>query len=125
MNGFNEDEIVDFVEFTRNRDLEVRFIEFMPFDANSWGDKKFYSYEKMLKQIEPIYHLKRLNEEDKQATSKVFQAEGYKGRVGFITSMSNHFCSGCNRVRLTADGNFKMCLFDNREVNLLDLIKLG
>lgn len=111
------------MNFTKDKELEVRFIEFMPFDANSWGDSKFFSFQQMLDEIKPVYHLERENEGDKSATSKVFKVKGHKGRIGFITSMSDHFCSGCNRVRLTADGNFKMCLFDNREINLLDLIK--
>lgn len=60
---------------------------------------------------------------DPSSTSKIYRVPGHLGTVGFITSMSNHFCGGCNRLRLTADGNLKICLFDNREVNLLHMIQ--
>lgn len=87
MKGFNDDEITDFVQFTKDKDLEVRFIEFMPFDQNSWNDGKFVSFQDMLKVIEPVYALER-KEQEKSAVSKVYTIQNFKGRVGFITSMS-------------------------------------
>ena len=59
---------------------------------------------------------------EKSSTSYGYQVPGFKGKIGFISSMSKHFCGGCNRLRVTADGNLKVCLFDNRELNLKDLM---
>eukprot|EP00347_Sterkiella_histriomuscorum_P022310 403330934 len=124
MKGFNEDELCDFVEFVKDRAMEVRFIEFMPFDQNDWNNKKLLPYFQIRKLIEDKYKLTR-NQDGPHATSKTFSIEGYKGTVGFISSMSEHFCGGCNRMRITADGNLKICLFDNREINLREMIDQG
>lgn len=62
---------------------------------------------------------------DPSSTSKIYTVDGHKGTIGFISSMTDHFCGGCNRLRLTADGNLKICLFDNREVNLKAMIDEG
>ena len=125
MRGLNDSEILDFVELTRDHNLEVRFIEYMPFDGNRWSDKKFYSYADMLSLIRsryPSFHRQaiELNE-----TAKTWAVEGHRGRVGFITSMSDHFCSTCNRLRITADGNLKVCLFGPQEVSLRDAMRGG
>lgn len=65
------------------------------------------------------------NNDSPQATSKTFSIPGYKGQIGFISSMSDNFCGGCNRLRMTADGNLKICLFDNREINIKEMIDTG
>ena len=64
-------------------------------------------------------------DDEKSSTSRGYKIPGFKGTVGFISSMSKNFCGGCNRIRLTADGNLKVCLFDNREVNLKTMIEEG
>eukprot|EP00285_Hemiselmis_virescens_P003057 CAMPEP_0173414648 /NCGR_PEP_ID=MMETSP1356-20130122/84441_1 /TAXON_ID=77927 ORGANISM="Hemiselmis virescens, Strain PCC157" /NCGR_SAMPLE_ID=MMETSP1356 /ASSEMBLY_ACC=CAM_ASM_000847 /LENGTH=303 /DNA_ID=CAMNT_0014376847 /DNA_START=9 /DNA_END=920 /DNA_ORIENTATION=+ len=127
MRGLNEDELVDFVEMTRDRKVDVRFIEYMPFDGNRWNDTKFVSYQEMLETIKGKYpEFKRVPDLDKKSdTSKAWKMEGYAGQVGFITSMSNHFCGTCNRLRLTADGNIKNCLFGTGEVSLRDAMRGG
>eukprot|EP00164_Ancoracysta_twista_P009614 GFYU01014292.1.p1 GENE.GFYU01014292.1~~GFYU01014292.1.p1 ORF type:complete len:391 (+),score=107.35 GFYU01014292.1:96-1268(+) len=125
MNGMNQDEIGDFVAMTEEKDIEVRFIEYMPFDGNRWNDKKMYSYAKMVKQIEDRFGQLHRAAEGPNETSKIFKVPGFKGRVGFITSMSDHFCSSCNRLRITADGNLKVCLFGSAEVSLRDQIRGG
>lgn len=97
----------------------------MPFDGNKWNTKKMVSYREMLKTIAqkyPIESIKKL-QDDANDTSKAFKIDGYKGQFGFITSMSDHFCNTCNRVRLTADGNLKVCLFGNAEVSLRDALR--
>jgi molybdenum cofactor biosynthesis enzyme MoaA len=76
----------------------------------------------MLNKINPKYNLIKL-EDNKNDTSKGYIVKGYKGKIGFITSMTNHFCGSCNRLRLTADGNLKVCLFSNKEVNLRELLR--
>ena len=124
MRNFNEDELLDFVELTKERDLDVRFIEFMPFDSNSWSKNKFISMFEMhdiIKERHPS--IERITGEHATSTSKGYRIDGYQGQIGYISSMSEHFCGGCNRIRLTADGNLKVCLFDNRELNLKELLE--
>jgi len=127
MRGINEDELADFVAFTQDHAVNVRFIEYMPFDGNRWNDTKFVSYAEMLDRIRQRFpDLTRLADKDKpNDTSKAWHLPGALGRVGFITSMSNHFCGTCNRLRVTADGSIKVCLFGNEEVSLRDHIRAG
>ncbi|KNA12645.1 hypothetical protein SOVF_124170 [Spinacia oleracea] len=125
MRGFNDDEICDFVELTREKPINVRFIEFMPFDGNVWNVKKLVSYsEIMARVVEKFSDLKRLND-DPTDTAKNFRVEGHRGTVSFITSMTEHFCAGCNRLRLLADGNLKVCLFGAAEESLRDPMRSG
>eukprot|EP00250_Pteridium_aquilinum_P003104 c13435_g1_i1 orf=387-1622(-) len=125
MRGFNEDEICDFVELTRDKSINVRFIEFMPFDGNVWNAKKLVSFLEMKETMASRFpSLQRLKDHSSE-TAKNFYVEGFKGTVSFITSMTEHFCAGCNRLRLLADGNFKVCLFGPSEVSLRDAIRNG
>lgn len=125
MRGLNEDEILDFVSLTEKKPLEVRFIEYMPFDGNKWNFKKMVSYQEMLDSIRQHWpNIERL-QPGLSDTSKTYQVPGFTGQVGFITSMSEHFCGSCNRLRITADGNLKVCLFGNSEVSLRDAIRSG
>eukprot|EP00055_Hartaetosiga_balthica_P003035 m.6201 g.6201 ORF g.6201 m.6201 type:complete len:407 (-) comp2558_c0_seq1:124-1344(-) len=120
--GMNDDELLDFVEYTKDRDVDVRFIEFMPFDGNRWNMEKFISYRDMLDMIKTKYDITKLDDEE-NSTSKAYRVLGYKGKLGFITSMSENFCSSCNRLRITADGNLKVCLFGPTEVNLKESLR--
>ena len=125
MRHINDDEICNFIEMTKNKNLDIRFIEYMPFDGNKWNTKKMVSFRELLKTVAikyPIESIHRL-QDDPNDTSKAFKIDGYKGQFGFITSMTNHFCNTCNRVRLTADGNLKVCLFGNTEVSLRDALR--
>lgn len=124
MRGVNEDEIVDFVEFTRRRPIEVRFIEFMPFDGNRWNEDKLVPYNEMLRMIRRVYPMESLHTSRKE-TAKMYKVSGFLGRIGFITSMTDHFCEGCNRLRITADGHLKVCLFGRSEVNLRGAMRGG
>ncbi|XP_043997839.1 molybdenum cofactor biosynthesis protein 1 isoform X2 [Gambusia affinis] len=125
MRGLNEDELLDFVRLTEKKPLEVRFIEYMPFDGNKWNFKKMVSYQEMLDQIRQQWpNLERL-QSGPADTAKTFKVPGFKGQLGFITSMSDNFCGSCNRLRITADGNLKVCLFGNSEVSLRDILRSG
>jgi GTP 3',8-cyclase / cyclic pyranopterin monophosphate synthase len=120
----------------------------MPFDGNKWNTKKMVPFKEMLKIIAtkyPIETIQKLTDDPndtskvyfiilkvlihfkyynlKKKTKKAFKIENYKGQFGFITSMSDHFCNTCNRIRLTADGNLKVCLFGNAEVSLRDALR--
>jgi molybdenum cofactor biosynthesis protein A len=125
MRGVNEDELVDFVALTESRPIEVRFIEYMPFDGNGWHDGYFLPYADMLDRIQAVYPSLARQSDGPNETSKSYRVQGFRGSVGFITSMSDHFCSGCNRLRLTADGNLKVCLFGRGEVSLRDAMRAG
>lgn len=125
MKNFNENELADFVELTRNKSIEVRFIEYMPFDGNGWNDGKFMSYKDMIKHIEKKHPTLERIQDAPNNTSKTYQVPGYVGSVGFITSMSEQFCGSCNRLRMTADGNLKVCLFGKAEVSLRDVMRAG
>ncbi|KAK0573203.1 hypothetical protein LWI29_004285 [Acer saccharum] len=123
MRGFNDDEICDFVELTRDRPINVRFIEFMPFDGNVWNVKKLVSYSEMLDIVVKQFPSLRRQHDHPTETAKNFKIDGHLGTVSFITSMTEHFCAGCNRLRLLADGNFKVCLFGPSEVSLRDPLR--
>jgi len=125
MRGLNDDEILDFVELTRDKNVDVRFIEYMPFDGNSWNTKKMVPYNEMLDIITGAYKDFQRVDDAPNDTSKGWKVPGFRGQVGFITSMSEHFCSSCNRLRLTADGNLKVCLFGNTEISLRDHMRDG
>lgn len=146
MKGFNDDELYDFVKLTQHRNIDVRFIEWMPFNDNGWNQDRFVSYKKMKsiiqekameefsaavaadgdssseQQQEPFL-LQRISDGPND-TTKWWHVPGFKGRIGFITSMSEHFCGTCNRLRITADGKLKVCLFGKKEVSLRDVMRL-
>jgi len=125
MRGLNEDELLDFVKWTEHKPLDIRFIEYMPFDGNKWNTKKMIPYHEMISIIQTEFpDFQRVEEQDvKNDTSKAWKVPGFEGSIGFITSMTENFCGSCNRLRLTADGNLKVCLFGNTEVNLRDPLR--
>ncbi|XP_071832293.1 molybdenum cofactor biosynthesis protein 1-like isoform X3 [Apostichopus japonicus] len=125
MKGLNDDEICDFVEFTKHKAIDVRFIEYMPFDGNKWKDSKLVSFDKMISDIKTRWpDIQRISDQPND-TSRAFRVPGFAGQVGFVASMTKPFCGTCNRVRLTADGNLKVCLFGNAEVSLRDVLRSG
>ncbi|XP_051578387.1 molybdenum cofactor biosynthesis protein 1-like isoform X2 [Myxocyprinus asiaticus] len=125
MRGLNEDELLDFVALTERKPLDVRFIEYMPFDGNRWNFKKMVSYQEMLDCIKQKWPNLEPVPGEETDTAKAFRVPGFQGQLGFITSMSDHFCGSCNRLRITADGNLKVCLFGNSEVSLRDCLRSG
>jgi GTP 3',8-cyclase len=124
MKGLNDNEINDFVEWTRNQPIHVRFIEFMPFSGNRWTSNKVFTWKEILEQIEQKYKVIRL-EDEKHDTAKKYTVPGHKGTFAVISTMSAPFCSGCNRMRLTADGKLKNCLFSKSESDLLTPFRKG
>ncbi|PYI08066.1 molybdopterin cofactor [Aspergillus sclerotiicarbonarius CBS 121057] len=123
MRGINDREIVPFIELGRDSPIEVRFIEYMPFDGNKWSQGKMVSYQEMLAAIREKYPALQKVPDHKNNTSKTYQVPGFQGQIGFITSMTHNFCGTCNRLRITCDGNLKVCLFGNAEVSLRDIIR--
>ena len=123
MRGMNEIEILPFVDLGKDKDIEVRFIEYMPFDGNKWSRKKMLGYQEMLSVIRERYPQLEKVRDHVNDTSKTFRVPGFAGKIGFITSMTHNFCGSCNRLRITSDGSLKVCLFGNTEVSLRDILR--
>ncbi|MDX2046057.1 MAG: GTP 3',8-cyclase MoaA [Chitinophagaceae bacterium] len=124
MRGLNDSEINDFIAWTKNEPVHVRFIEFMPFSGNRWTSNKVFTWQEMLQVIEERYVVEKL-QNDKHDTAKSYTVPGHAGTFSVISTMSAPFCSGCNRMRLTADGKMKNCLFSKEETDLLTALRNG
>jgi GTP 3',8-cyclase len=124
MKGLNDGEINDFVEWTRNEPIHIRFIEFMPFEGNRWTSNKVFTLQQILDVIAEKYLFIRLNNE-LHDTAKKFSVPGHAGTFAVISTMSENFCGDCNRMRLTADGKLKNCLFSRSETDLLGALRSG
>lgn len=124
MKDLNDDEINDFVEMTRHHNIEVRFIEFMPFSGNRWTSNQVVTLEEILVEVQTRYDLIALPHEAHD-TAKRFKIPGFTGNFAVISTMSSPFCSSCNRIRLTADGKLKNCLFSKGETDLLSALREG
>lgn len=124
--GFNDDEIIDFIKLTDKLPISVRFIEFMPFDGNDWNKDKLVTQKEIINQVKAEFGNKLMTlENEKNFISRNYKIDGYAGEFGIISTVSNPFCDGCNRIRLTADGKIKNCLFSNIETNLLAKLRNG
>ena len=124
MKGVNEDEILDFVALTKLNAMEIRFIEFMPFSGNKWTSNQVYTEADILANIRGVYTVEGLPV-GPHDTAKAFSIAGHAGRVAIISTMTAPFCAGCNRMRLTADGKLKNCLFSSSETDLLTALRAG
>jgi len=123
--GCNEDEIVDLASLARTGDITMRFIEYMPFDGQRlWGMDKVVSGNEILEKIRARYELTMLPRED-GSTSQVYRYSDGVGEVGIITSITQPFCSDCDRIRLSADGKIVPCLFDTSGFDLKPLLRGG
>ena len=125
--GINDSEIIDFIKFTEHRNVEIRFIEFMPFDGNNWNWDKKVSFDEIISISNKHFGTSQIESLPLEVnhTSKNFRIKGYQGSFGIISTLTNPFCDSCNRVRLTADGKIKNCLFSNDEIDLLSLHRKG
>ena len=124
MRGINDDEIVDFARFGRDRGVVVRFIEFMPLDADEqWGPDRVVPLQRMIDEINAEFPLKAIERTSAPATRYKY-ADG-NGEVGVIATVTEKFCDTCDRIRLTADGQFRNCLFAVTDYNLRDALRAG
>lgn len=119
----NQD-LFDFVELTRSFPLHVRFIEFMPFAGNRWDKSMVVPAAALLESVSNHYDIVKLMDEP-NSTARKYKVIGATGTFAFITTMSDSFCSSCNRLRITADGKLKNCLFGAEEFDLLTAIRQG
>ena len=127
MKGFNDNEIIDFITLTKELPIALRFIEFMPFQGNKWDKSQLVTQKEILQTAAHHFGAGQLFplEIEANATAKNYKIAGHKGSFGIISSVSNPFCDTCNRIRLTADGKIKNCLFSNNETNLLSALRSG
>jgi GTP 3',8-cyclase len=124
MKGLNDGEINDFIQWTKDQPVHIRFIEFMPFQGNKWSSNKVFTWKEMLSVIEENYSFYPLKNEEHD-TAKGYVVLGHEGTFAVISTMSAPFCSTCNRMRLTADGKMKNCLFSDKETDLLSALRKG
>ena len=116
--GTNDDEVVEFARWSRETGYEVRFIEYMPLDAeHAWERAKVVPSAQILETIDAVFPLSPLGHANEPATSYPF-ADGSPGRIGVIASVTEPFCDTCNRLRLTAEGQVRACLFSLEETDL-------
>jgi len=123
INGFNDDEIETFVNYTRENKVDVRFIELMPLGQSpGFAENKYISNDEVLKRMP---ELKPIAQREKSSPAEYYRLPGAKGRIGLINPISKHFCKECNRIRVTTDGKIKPCLHSNQEIDVLALRKEG
>ena len=119
--NINDDELNNFVQYFKSYPITLRFIEYMPFTGNQWDDSKFLSWSEMKSRVGEKYSLTEIESDGK--VSKDFFVDEEQLKIGFISSISDHFCDSCNRLRITATGQIKNCLFSNpSELSLKSLL---
>lgn len=123
MKGINDDEIAHFVRLTQHHNIQVRFIEYMPFTGNGWSNKHVMSLESVLQHVSDAGLTFDRLEGHPSDTARKYKVAGFKGSFAIISTMTAPFCSGCNRIRLTADGKIKNCLFSKTEVDILQPLR--
>jgi cyclic pyranopterin phosphate synthase len=124
--GFNEDEIIDFARLTLRRPLHVRFIEYMPSGASqAWKLQDVLTIDQIRREIERVMPLSRDDSEEYNGPAATFRGTNAKGKIGFISPVSRHFCETCNRLRLTSDGKLRPCLFSDDEIDIRECLRDG
>ncbi len=123
--GVNDDEVIDFADFAKNHEIDMRLIEFMPLDAGKrWEKRHVVSAKEMLTNITTKHEL--IREDDvKTSTSMNYRFNEGKGRIGFIASVTEAFCGACDRMRMMADGTIRPCLFSDEEWGIRPLLRNG
>jgi cyclic pyranopterin phosphate synthase len=124
MKGLNDGEIIDFIRWTKDAPLHIRFIEFMPFSGNRWNSERVMTWQQILDVASSTFDILPL-EREAHETAKKYIVPGHQGSFAVISTMSAPFCGDCNRMRLTADGKMKNCLFSQTETDLLTPFRNG
>ncbi len=123
--GVNDDEILDFVEFVKDKPLFIRFIELMPFRKNNWSKQKFISSNEIKQIIDRHYNLSNVENPSSNGPSVDYNIDGYRGKIGFISPLTEDFCGSCNRLRLSADGHLLPCLMCDIEIDIKGAMRGG
>lgn len=122
----NTEDIIPMVELAKHKNIDIRFIEEMPFNGTDGkGNIEFWSHTKILQHIQAAYPIIQPIENEKYSTSVNYKIDNFKGTFGIIAAFSRTFCGTCNRIRLTPQGTIKTCLYDNGVFNIRDLIRNG
>jgi len=118
--GFNDDEVLDFAKLAVEKPFQVRFIELMPMGQSNGHGEDYLPISQLIQKISAKYELEQLKVKKSKSAgpATIFRIKGGRGEVGFINPVSSHFCSTCNRLRLTADGRLRACLLKEEEVDL-------
>ena len=126
MRGVNDDEILDFARLSLEKPYHVRFIEFMPVGAeNGWTKDRFISTDEIRERIGRLGSLRPLQHRPMDGPAERFVLDGGRGEIGFIGALSHHFCSQCNRLRLTSAGTLRGCLFSDEEIDVKTPLRSG
>lgn len=125
MRGINEDEIEDFARLTVEKPYHIRFIELMPFNGAGDHQKLFVPVEEIVKRVKGVGDLSLEPAAESSGPARLCSLPGAQGKVGFIAPLSYHFCGSCNRLRLTADGKLRTCLFSEHEIDLKGPLRAG
>lgn len=125
LRDFNNDyaSLKEFIDFSEENNVEIRFIEFMPFTGTNWRNGQYIDSNSMIEEIKAHEEITELPLLDPSQTSRIWSLREGKSKIGFISSVSNSFCDSCNRIRITAEGNLRPCLHNSKEYPLRDLIR--
>lgn len=125
--GVNDDEIIEFINLGKKWNTTIQFIEFMPFQGNKWDCSKTVSAKEIIIKANDYFGPQNVSkiEDSLNDTSRKYKITGYRGNFGIISTVSNPFCDSCNRIRLTANGRLKNCLFSQEETDLLTALREG
>ncbi len=125
LKGVNDHEIPAFVQLAKEKPYHIRFIEFMPTGAGPYQKEHFIPTAKIIERVRKVAGISSLPPHINDGPAKRYKLEGGKGSIGFISPVSSHFCDTCNRLRLTADGKLRSCLFSDQEINLKPILRSG
>lgn len=125
MNGVNDHEIGDFVNFALDHSVdELRFIEFMPLCGTGWKPYYVYPFNNMISELEQAYNIQAVSSDlESVASSYIVEKNGKRGKIGLITTLSRPFCNRCSRLRLSANGEIRPCLFSDKGISVKDYLK--
>jgi cyclic pyranopterin phosphate synthase len=124
--GMNDDEILDFARLTFEKPYHIRFIEFMPVgEKNTWSNERFIPADEILDKVRTLGKVQSIEKNSTDGPADRYRIEGAQGELGLIAALSNHFCHRCNRLRLTAEGHLRGCLFSDQEIDLKTPLREG
>ena len=126
MRGVNDDELIEFAKLSLQKPYHVRFIEYMPVGKdNPWEGERYISSDEIRSRIEALGPLHKISRSAQDGPARRYRLPSAAGEIGFITAMSHHFCPACNRLRLTADGRLRPCLFSDDEIDIKGPLRSG
>jgi GTP 3',8-cyclase len=123
MRGINDDELLDLAQLAHHYPYQVRFIELMPTVDWQWWQRHYLPLTEIRRRLEPLGRFVPVNPDPTSGPARVFKVPGFAGELGFISPMSRHHCDSCNRLRITAVGKLRPCLFEDLEIDLKSALR--